>query len=79
MTFKESEKAFLRGLVSRMMEECGIFRGAYDAQNGGESFMYGVGAVMAYLGDCVSSEYGDEVEKIFFENVAKSIDKAGQM
>ena len=52
-----------------------MFRGEYDAENGDESFMYGIATVMEYLASCVDDTFCQEVSDIFTYNMAKSQEK----
>lgn len=61
-------------IVYNDLSKLNMFMGTYDAKNGSELYMYGISAVMeniAYHADKL-----EEFEKIFFENIEKSVDKA---
>jgi hypothetical protein len=53
-----------------------MFLGIYDAKNGSEQFMYGISTVMEFIAYNCGEEIYDEFEKIFLENLQKSVDKA---
>ena len=70
-------KEEIHQLVLEMME-CPMFRGAYDAKHGNESFMYGIATVMEYLASLVDDTFCQEVTDIFTHNMVKSQEKVSQ-
>lgn len=71
MSKQEIYKTVLKDLV-----KCPIFLGNYDAKNGSKQFMYGISTVMEFIAYNCGEETYDEFEKIFLENLQKSVDKA---
>ena len=67
-------KEEIRQLVSKMMEYP-MFRGEYDAENGDESFMYGIATVMEYLSSQVDDTFCQNVSDVFNRNMVKSQEK----
>ena len=53
-----------------------LFKGMYDAVNGGEDFMDGISTVIEYIANNVSEKCGDEFNTLFFDNMSKSIEFA---
>lgn len=49
-----------------------FFIGNYDAKNGSEYFMYGVGTVMELIAYKIGDEVGDEFSDRFTKNLIKS-------
>jgi hypothetical protein len=70
------EKTEIYKTVLADLVECPMFLGVYDAKNGSEQFMYGVSTVMEFIAYNCGEEIYDEFEKIFLENLQKSVDKA---
>ena len=70
------EKAEIYKTVLKDLAECPMFLGIYDAKNGSEQFMYGISTVMEFIAYNCGEEIYDEFEKIFLENLQKSVDKA---
>jgi hypothetical protein len=71
MSKQEIYKTVLKDLV-----KCPMFLGNYDAKNGSKQFMYGILTVMEFIAYNCGEETYDEFEKIFLENLQKSVDKA---
>ena len=71
MSKQEIYKTVLKDLV-----KCPMFLGNYDAKNGSKQFMYGISTVMEFIAYNCGEEIYDEFEKIFLENLQKSVDKA---
>lgn len=55
-----------------------LFKGIYDAKNGNEYFMYGIGIVMEYIAHGVSEEYLKKFNETFTQNMITSEDAARQ-
>ena len=72
LELNKEEKAVLKKILSDTMEGCAVFRGEYDAKNGKEDFMYGVGSLLEYLAYSVSNHFGKKVENKFIKNMIKS-------
>jgi hypothetical protein len=53
-----------------------MFKGLYDAKNGSEVFMHGIGTVMEYVAYCVSEETADRFMETFIKNEIASEEKA---
>ena len=70
------EKAEIYKTVLKDLIECPMFLGVYDAKNGSEQFMYGISTVMEFIAYNCGEEIYYEFEKIFLENLQKSVDKA---
>lgn len=68
----DQEREFIKGLVETMSAEVGFFRGNYDAHNGSDKFMHGVGTVMEYLAYLVSDDFGDDFSNEFIKNMIES-------
>lgn len=51
-----------------------MFVGCYDAKNGNENFMYGIGTVMETIAQVAGKE--DSFNEMFFENMKKSQKKS---
>lgn len=61
-------------LVLKDLFKVNMFRGVYDAVNGDEVFMYGIGTVM----ETIAFEAGDfNFEQTFNDNMTRSEIKAG--
>ena len=71
VALNKKEKKVIKKVVDEM-SECGLFCGEYDAKNGSAMFMYGIATVMEYFSYLISEDYGEEFEKTFFKNLAKS-------
>jgi len=72
MSKKEAFKIVFDDLSS-----CRMFDGHYDAVNGKDAFMYGIGAVMAYIVWNVSPETYEQFDAEFIHNVMESKEKRG--
>ena len=70
------EKTEIYKTVLKDLAECSMFLGIYDAKNGSEQFMYGILTVMEFIAYNCGEETYNEFEKIFLENLQKSVDKA---
>lgn len=70
------EKAEIYKTVLKDLVKCSMFLGIYDAKNGSKQFMYGISTVMEFIAYNCGEETYDEFEKIFLENLQKSVDKA---
>lgn len=55
----------------------GVLVGNYDAKNSTDHYMYGVGTVMELIAYGVGEETGDSFSSMFYQNMAKSEEKAG--
>ena len=71
VALNKKEKKVIKKIVDEMSKD-GLFCGEYDAKNGDAKFMYGIAAVMEYFAYLISEDYGEELEKAFFKNLAKS-------
>ena len=71
MILSQEEKQTVQKVLEHLMHH-GIFNGRYDAINGNEHFMIGVGTVMECLAYLVSDNYGDYVSTTFAKNVVES-------
>ena len=71
VALNKKEKKVIKKVVDEMSKG-GLFCGEYDAKNGDAKFMYGIAAVMEYFAYLISEDYGEEFEKAFFKNLAKS-------
>ena len=71
VALSKKEKKVIKKVVDEM-SECGLFCGEYDGKNGSAEFMYGIATVMEYFTYLISEDYGEEFEKTFFKNLAKS-------
>jgi hypothetical protein len=69
-----TREEMIKDLIEKM-SECGLFIGKYDARNGNENFMHGIGTVMEYLAYEVSEEYGDNFSDMFTKNIIDSENK----
>lgn len=54
----------------------GMFVGNYNAKNGNDNFMHGIGTVMEYIAYSVDDRTGEDFSELFTKNLIKSIDKA---
>lgn len=59
-----------------MNSGCGLLVGEYDAKNGNEKFMFGVGLVMEWIAYRVSDADGDAFSDLFTNNLVKSEEKS---
>ena len=71
VALNKKEKKVIKKVVDEMSKG-GLFCGEYDAKNGDAQFMYGIATVMEYFAYLISEDYGEEFEKAFFKNLAKS-------
>ena len=71
VALNKKEKKVIKKVVDEMSKG-GLFCGKYDAKNGDAKFMYGIATVMEYFAYLISEDYGEEFEKVFFKNLAKS-------
>ena len=71
VALNKKEKKVIKKVVDEMSKG-GLFCGEYDAKNGDAQFMYGIVTVMEYFAYLISEDYGEEFEKAFFKNLAKS-------
>lgn len=62
----------IKDLIEKMSEGSNLFIGKYDAKNGNEHFMHGIGTVMEYLAYEVSKEYGEDFSDMFTKNMIDS-------
>ena len=64
-------------LVYNDMVKCGgLFVGRFDANNGNEKFMYGIGTIMEFIALNAGEQTYDDFEKIWSENFINSLDKS---
>ena len=59
-------------IVFEELTKCNLFRGTYDAQNGNEHFMHGVGCVMESIAYGISDIVGDNFSDSFTANLIAS-------
>lgn len=72
-TIKEAYRIVLNDILNN---NCGIFIGEYDANNGSAEFMYGVLTVMEYLAYNICDEESDALSDLFIKNMIASEQKA---
>lgn len=58
--------------------KCNMFVGIYDAKNGNEHFMFGIGTVMEAIATVVGEETWDNFLDIFNHNMRESERRAGK-
>ena len=75
LELNNEEKQTLKKVIEYSMENVGLFRGEYDAENGKESFMHGICVVLEYFSDAVDTDFCEKVEGIFIKNIVKSKEK----
>ena len=63
-------------IVYEEFKQCSLLMGIYDAKNGNEHFMYGVGTVMEAIAANISEETQREFSKTFYKNMDESEEKA---
>lgn len=59
-----------------MNRDCGLLVGKYDARNGNNHFMFGIGMVMEWIAYSVSDADGDAFSELFTNNLIESEKKA---
>jgi len=75
--FKTEEgKRIAFEIVLDELLEINLFRGIYDAKNGKEEYMYGIGAVMECIAYKCNDEIGNAFSDMFVQNIATSIERA---
>lgn len=70
------DKRVAFGIVLQELTKCDLFCGKYDAKNGKESYMNGVGCVMEAIAGHVSDEVYEAFSDMFLHNLLASEDKA---
>ena len=58
--------------IIEKIQENELFTGIYDAENGNDSFMYGILTALCAVATLQSEEYANEVEMEFFKNMSDS-------
>ena len=58
--------------IIEKLQENKLFTGIYDAENGNDSFMYGILTVLEAVAELQSEEYANEVQMKFFKNMSDS-------
>lgn len=76
LNLNENEKQTMRKVIETIIQRDGLFAGNYDAENGNSDFMYGISSLLEYLAYSVDTDFGNEVEDIFAENMLKSEKKS---
>ena len=61
--------------IIEKLQEKEFFTGIYDAENGNDSFMYGMLTVLEAVAELQSEEYANEVQAKFLKNMSKSEEK----
>lgn len=49
-----------------------LFKGVYDAKNGNEMYMHGIGTVMEYIADRAGGAKRDKFDTMFLKNLIAS-------
>lgn len=75
MELTNEQKDLLKRILDSAREECPLFNGSYDAVNGSEDFMHGIGSVFEWLYYFVSPELSDQFLDEFEKGMAKSLDR----
>lgn len=70
------DKKIAFGIVLQELTKCDLFCGKYDAKNGNESFMNGVGCVMEFIAGFINDETYEAFSDMFLHNLLASEDKA---
>lgn len=52
--------------------KCNMFTGIYDAKNGNEHYMFGIGTVMEAIATGVDEETWEDFLDIFYHNMGES-------
>lgn len=73
MTKQDAYRIVYNDILNR---DIGLFLGEFDAKNGDFGFMNGIGTVMEFIALEVSEADYEDFQKIWLENLKKSIDKA---
>lgn len=76
MMTKTVQDAYRIVLNDILNNGCEMFVGKYDAKNGSEKFMHGIGTVVEYIAYKVSDEDGSAIENLFVKNMIASEQKA---
>ena len=76
MMTKTVQDAYRIVLNDILNNGCEMFIGNYDAKNGSEQFMHGIGTVIEYIAYNVSDEDGYAIENLFIKNMIASEQKA---
>ena len=76
MMTKTVQDAYRIVLNDILNNGCEMFVGKYDAKNGSEQFMHGIGTVIEYIAYNVSDEDGYVIENLFIKNMIESEQKA---
>lgn len=71
-------KAEAYKIVFEDLKQCRMFRGHYDARNGGRAYMYGILTVMEALAYRVDEATCDDFISLFIDNMIKSEKKANK-
>ena len=58
--------------IIEKLQEKKLFTGIYDAENGNDSFMYGMLTVLEAVAKLQSEEYANEVQAKFLKNMSDS-------
>lgn len=58
--------------IIEKLQEKKLFTGIYDAENGNDSFMYGILTALEAVAQLQSEEYAEEVQMKFFKNMSDS-------
>lgn len=78
ITLTNEQKAVVKEVFEEMISDIGMFRGRYDAKNGGEHFMLGISTPLTYLAYTIDEEYGERFETIFMNNMRESMEEANK-
>ena len=73
MNLTEAYKLVYKDLISENSPS--FFKGTYDAKNGKEDFMFGIGTIMEFIA-YKADDNSDNFDNLFFQNMKKSKDKA---
>lgn len=74
MELTNEQKDLLLQILDGARRECPLFNGSYDAVNGSEDFMDGIGTVFEWLYYLVSPDLSDQFFDEFTKGMAKSLD-----
>ena len=70
----EAFKIVYDELVNR--SNINLFKGKFDAVNGSETYMYGIGLVLEWIAYQVSEETYDQFLDLFYNNLGECIEEA---
>lgn len=73
---KDLAMAYKKVLNDLVLNGSSIFSGVYDAKHGSLELMYGVSMVMEAIAIRSSEKDYEDYDRIFSENMRKSLDKA---